>query len=155
MEQGTISSVPNSEGICVAIRMRPLNERENSGGQEAAYRCTARDNKISQLKDGQVMDGQTYFYDRVFDESATTAEVYTHIGRDAVKNVAAGINGTIFACKKSLNLYLFPIYKMIELTSNMFIYLKYVYFLRWPNKFGKNPYYAWWRRSKRSSRNGC
>lgn len=103
MEQGTSSSVPVTEGICVAIRMRPLNERENLGGQEAAFKCTIKDNRVSQLKDGQAIDGQTYFYDRVFDEKASTAEVYTHIGKDAVRNVAAGINGTIFACKKRSN----------------------------------------------------
>lgn len=89
----------STEGICVAIRMRPLNDREISGGQEGVFRCTSKDNRISQLKDGQVVEGQTYYYDKVFDERATTAEVYTHVGRDAVKNVAAGINGTIFACK--------------------------------------------------------
>ena len=91
--------VVNAEGICVAIRMRPLNEREITGGQEAVFRCTSKDNRISQLKDNQVVEGQTYFYDKVFDERATTAEVYTHVGRNAVKNVAAGINGTIFACE--------------------------------------------------------
>ena len=91
--------IPNAEGICVAIRMRPLNDREITGGQEAVFRCTAKDNRISQLKDNQVVEGQTYFYDKVFDERATTAEVYTHVGRNAVKNVAAGINGTIFACE--------------------------------------------------------
>ena len=95
----SVNPTQNSEGICVAIRMRPLNDREISGGQEASFRCTSRDNRISQLKDNQVVEGQTYYYDKVFDERATTAEVYTHVGKDAVRNVAAGINGTIFACK--------------------------------------------------------
>lgn len=94
-----VNPTQSSEGICVAIRMRPLNEREISGGQEASFRCTSRDNRISQLKDNQVVEGQTYYYDKVFDERATTAEVYTHVGKDAVRNVASGINGTIFACK--------------------------------------------------------
>lgn len=86
------------EGICVAIRMRPLNDRELACGQDAVFRCSSTDNRISQLKENQVVEGQTYSYDKVFNEKATTAEVYTHVGRDAVKNVAAGINGTIFAC---------------------------------------------------------
>jgi hypothetical protein len=98
MDQSACSA-PVAEGICVAIRMRPLNDRETSGGQEAVFRCAPRENRISQIKDNQVVEGQTYHYDKVFDERATTAEVYTHVGRDAVKNVAAGINGTIFACK--------------------------------------------------------
>lgn len=96
MEQNMIQT---TEGICVAIRMRPLNDRELSGGQEAVFRCTPKDNRVAQIKDNQTVEGQTYHYDKVFDEHATTAEVYTHVGRNAVKNVAAGINGTIFACK--------------------------------------------------------
>lgn len=86
-----------AEGICVAIRMRPLNERELSGGQEAAFKCLKDYNAVAQLKDQQVMDGQTYYYDKVFDEKSTTAQVYAHIARDTVKNVVNGINGTIFA----------------------------------------------------------
>lgn len=85
------------EGICVAIRMRPLNDRECTGGQQAVFQCLHGQNAIAQLRDGQPMDGQTYHYDKVFNGQATTAEVYTHIARDAVKNVANGINGTIFA----------------------------------------------------------
>jgi kinesin family protein 5 len=86
-----------AEGICVAIRMRPLNEREINGGQEAVFRCMTTQNSVVQLKDGQPVD--TYFYDKVFDPNANTVEVYSHVARDIVKNVVSGINGTIFACK--------------------------------------------------------
>lgn len=103
MDQNTSQS-PASEGICVAIRMRPLNDRELLGGQEAIFRCASKDNRVTQIKDNQIVEGQTYYYDKVFDEHATTAEVYTDVGRNAVKNVAAGINGTIFACKACINL---------------------------------------------------
>jgi hypothetical protein len=77
--------------------MRPLNERECIGGQQAVFQCLQGQNAIAQLRDGQPMDRETYHYDKVFNGQATTAEVYTHIARDAVKNVANGINGTIFA----------------------------------------------------------
>ena len=40
----------NSEKICVAIRMRPLNEREKNGGQEACFRVNNEHNSIVQLK---------------------------------------------------------------------------------------------------------
>ena len=95
------TSNPNSEGICVAIRMRPLNDRELSGGQEAVFKCITDHNAIAQLKDHQVIDGQTYYYDKVFDDKATTANVYTYVAKEIVSNVASGINGTIFACKSS------------------------------------------------------
>ena len=86
-----------SEGICVAIRMRPLNEREITGGQEAVFRCMPQHNSVAQLKEGQVLD--SYYYDKVFGPSAQTAEVYSHVAKDIVKKVVSGINGTIFACK--------------------------------------------------------
>jgi centromeric protein E len=88
----------NHEGICVAIRMRPLNEKEIASGQEKIYACHPQSNSISQSK-YEYTDGQTYYYDKVFDGNATTAEVYSHIAKDIVKGVVRGINGTIFACK--------------------------------------------------------
>ena len=89
----------SSEGICVGIRCRPLNERELNNGQDKIFKCFKERNAISQVKENQPVEGQTYFYDKVFDESSTTVEVYTHIGKDIVNGVMNGINGTIFACK--------------------------------------------------------
>jgi hypothetical protein len=107
-----------NEGICVAIRMRPLNDREISTGQEKIFKCLPLYNAISQnaiastahlkegLKDGQrekekefIEQSQTYYYDKVFDEAESTANVYQYTGKEIVKGVAEGINGTIFACK--------------------------------------------------------
>ena len=93
------------EGICVAIRMRPLNEREISGGQERIFSCIKSSNSVQQLsKDGTAIEGQTYYYDKVFDGKAVTQEVYTSVAKDIVKGVVMGINGTIFACKFHLPL---------------------------------------------------
>ena len=94
----------SKEGICVAIRMRPLNDREVSGGQEKIFSCATQTNSISQLKDGAPVDGQIYYYDKVFDGASATQEVYSHVARDIVKNVVFGINGTIFACKSVDNI---------------------------------------------------
>ena len=92
----------NSEGICVAIRMRPMNERELKDGQEKIFSCQLNQNSISQLKDNnQPLEGQTYYYDKVFDGNSTTPEVYDHTAKEIVKNVVRGINGTIFACNKT------------------------------------------------------
>lgn len=97
METGyQTSTLPTQEGICVAIRMRPLNERELNGGQHELFKCLPN-NSVGQLKDGQPLDGQIYYYDKVFDANTNTATVYEHIGTDIVKSVTSGINGTIFA----------------------------------------------------------
>jgi centromeric protein E len=88
-----------NEGICVGIRMRPLNDREKSGGQEKIFQCQAERNTVTQVYHGQPVENQTYQYDKVFDEAASTHQVYSHIAKDIVKGVMNGINGTIFACK--------------------------------------------------------
>ena len=85
------------EGICVGIRMRPLNDREKSSGQDKIFQVER--NSVAQIHHGQVVDNQVYNYDKVFNESATTSEVYRHIAKDIVTGVLNGINGTIFACK--------------------------------------------------------
>jgi hypothetical protein len=87
-----------SEGIFVAIRMRPLNEREISSGQEKIFSCFGNNNSVCQLKENQPLDGQAYYYDKVFGEACATQEVYNHTAKNIVQNVVNGINGTIFAC---------------------------------------------------------
>ena len=97
-----MEGVTEQDGICVAIRIRPLNELESSTGQTPAFQCIPQYNQIGQLKDGQIMRGQTFDFDRVFDQQATTNQVYTSTARNLVMNVMEGINGTIFACKNIL-----------------------------------------------------
>ncbi len=87
-----------SESIKVAIRMRPLNDREKNSGQEALFKCLNQ-NSIGQLKDGREIDHNSiYQYDRVFDETSSTEGVYDFVAKEVVSGVANGINGTIFAC---------------------------------------------------------
>jgi hypothetical protein len=70
-----MDATPQSlKGICVAIRIRPLNEREISGGQEAVFGCMSLTNSVVQLKEGQTID--SYYYDKDFDpqsRSTTTS----------------------------------------------------------------------------------
>jgi hypothetical protein len=90
----------SKEGICVGIRMRPLNERELSSGQQSIFKCLPNSNAISQFtKDSTPVEGQCYNYDKVFDEKSSTEAVYEYTGKDIVAGVANGINGTVFACK--------------------------------------------------------
>jgi hypothetical protein len=98
----TMEQAGSKEGICVGIRMRPLNEREISSGQVSIFRCLPHSNTIAQFKDGATLEGQCYSYDKVFDETSSTEAVYAHTCADIVKGVANGINGTVFACKHSI-----------------------------------------------------
>lgn len=98
-----------SEGICVGIRMRPLNERELASGQQMLFQCMASANAVAQMRDGAPVEGQVYYFDKVFDEKSSTVDVYSHIGKNIVQGVMNGINGTIFAC-----MYLFMILYLIH-----------------------------------------
>jgi centromeric protein E len=86
-----------SEGICVGIRMRPLNERELTGGQQMLFQCNPATNAVAQMRDGAPVEGQVFHFDKVFDEKSSTSDVYSHIGKNIVQGVMNGINGTIFA----------------------------------------------------------
>jgi centromeric protein E len=89
-------------GVIVAIRMRPLNEREKAGEQRKTWRCLPQYNSITQMHaDGKALPdakGSTFFtYDRIFDEDCSTEEVYAGAARDLVQAVVKGVNGTVFA----------------------------------------------------------
>lgn len=88
-----------SEGICVGIRMRPLNDRELTSGQQKLFQCVPSTNAVAQMRDNNPVEGQVYYFDKVFDEKSSTGDVYSHIGKNIVQGVMNGINGTIFACK--------------------------------------------------------
>jgi centromeric protein E len=86
------------EGICVAIRMRGLNEREIKSGSAPIFKCLTNE-RVALLseKDGHPIERDTYQYDKVFDAEANTNNIYDHVGRNLVEGVVTGINATIFA----------------------------------------------------------
>ena len=86
------------EGICVAIRMRGLNDRELRAGCSPIFKCLPGD-RVALLseKDGNPVERDTYQYDKVFDSGANTEQVYGHAGKRLVEGVVTGINATIFA----------------------------------------------------------
>ena len=82
----------------MAIRMRGLNEREVRAGSTEAFKCLSND-RIALLsdKDGHPVERDTYHYDKVFDSTSSTVNVYDYMGKDLVRGVVTGINATIFA----------------------------------------------------------
>lgn len=87
----------STERICVAIRIRPLNEKEIASSQEKAFKSSGN-NSICQCSNTGPSDETMYYYDKIFDEDASTTDVYSHVAKDIVQGVVQGINGTIFAC---------------------------------------------------------
>lgn len=91
----------NEEGILVAIRMRPLNDRESQNTRvwkvlqkhSGVAQCTAEGKPVPGRQAGQ----NFFRYDRVFGERSTTGQVYSETSGEIVGGVCGGLNGTIFA----------------------------------------------------------
>jgi|AntAceMinimDraft_1070359.scaffolds.fasta_scaffold196828_1 centromeric protein E len=72
----------------------------NSRETRAAWRPLPEFNAITHLDaNGEPTQGQNAVFnvDRVFDEGATTQELYTSVCSKVVSSVVNGINGTVFA----------------------------------------------------------
>ena len=97
------SMSPLNNKIIVAIRMRPLNNKE-SNTDTRSWRVLPKYNSVAQCtNEGRPLQeriiNRTFFsYDKAFAESSTTQQVYEATSQGIVNSVAAeGKNGTIFA----------------------------------------------------------
>jgi centromeric protein E len=83
--------------LSVAIRVRPLNEREKSNGQSFVWKI--RDNTIEQTwqKSNSKRKLATYDFDRVFGPTTKNDEVYDKVVKDIVKKAMEGYHCSVFA----------------------------------------------------------
>jgi centromeric protein E len=100
---GVLRGAMAEESICVAIRVRPLNGREKIQGQRSIWRTLPEHDSITLITpEGNPLPDRsanhTFFtYDKVFDEAASTRELYQAVCAPIVSSVVEGFNGTIFA----------------------------------------------------------
>ncbi|CAM6124516.1 unnamed protein product [Calypogeia fissa] len=80
------------ENILVSIRVRPLSKQEASRGNP--WKLTP---KSIALSSGGSLSGQTYYFDRVFDPSSKTVDIYDAHTKKIISSAIRGFNGTIFA----------------------------------------------------------
>ena len=86
----------------VAIRMRPLNSREQTTQNSRVWRVLQEDNSVTQCVSAgkplpeRIHDRTFFSYDKTFGESSTTREVYKQTSQGIVESVVRGLNGTIF-----------------------------------------------------------
>ena len=78
------------ENITVSVRIRPLNDRELSSGDVTTWE-TENDNCIKE-KSGS----RSFVYDKVYDESQPTPEVFKCQGMGVIEKCIEGFNGCIF-----------------------------------------------------------
>ncbi|KAJ2755263.1 hypothetical protein GGI19_001792 [Coemansia pectinata] len=86
--------------INVAIRVRPLNQRERSSTASTLGQTpwqVQRDTITQKLHaDGRICSGTSFTFDKVFDQKDTTQTVYNDIVKEIITSSMSGFNGTIF-----------------------------------------------------------
>ncbi|KAJ2126432.1 hypothetical protein IW147_000180 [Coemansia sp. RSA 720] len=85
--------------INVAIRVRPLNQREQRSSATASAPWHFQRDTITQRAhaDGRPVNGNSFTFDKVFDPKDTTRQVYDDIVKNIITSSMGGFNGTIFA----------------------------------------------------------
>lgn len=88
----------NAQNIQVAVRCRPLNEREGKLNSYSVIECNERAREITAFdKSGSINVDKKYTFDRVFGVTSKQSEVYNQVVKPVVLEVIEGYNCTIFA----------------------------------------------------------
>ncbi|KAL3845291.1 hypothetical protein ACJIZ3_002694 [Penstemon smallii] len=98
MEWDGQDSSAQEEKIFVAVRLRPLNERELSKNDVADWECINNNTVIfkNSLQE-RSMFPTAYTFDRVFRSDSPTRQVYEEAAKKIALSVLSGMNSTIFA----------------------------------------------------------
>jgi len=81
------------KGITVVCRIRPQSREEQVKG----IPCVTADPDYKHIHCKLPLVTHSFGYDRVFDQNATTEEVYDFIGKPLIEDLKAGYNGAVFA----------------------------------------------------------
>ncbi|PSC70283.1 Kinesin-related 11 [Micractinium conductrix] len=79
--------------VCVAVRFRPLSDKERSRGDHEVWECSG--NAVGILEDVGLK--VKFLYDHVFSPNTENREVYKTVASPIVQSALDGINGTVFA----------------------------------------------------------
>ncbi|CAL5205426.1 unnamed protein product [Lathyrus oleraceus] len=86
------------ERIFVAIRVRPLNEREKARQDVSDWECVSHNSvRLKNNGHAELRPADAYIFDRVFGEKCPTKQVYEQGIKDVSLSVVRGINSSIFA----------------------------------------------------------
>jgi len=81
---------PRVENITVAVRIRPLNQRELTSGGESIW----INDSISSIREKS--GPRSFLYDQVYDEHTETSEIFKNQGAVVIEKCLDGYNGCIF-----------------------------------------------------------
>ena len=78
-----------TSNIQVAVRIRPLNQRERSEDHDV----------IMNWSDSQIVvpNSTPYLFDHIFSPESNNDNIYSHLAKEIVDDCLNGIHGTVFA----------------------------------------------------------
>ncbi|EKX53682.1 hypothetical protein GUITHDRAFT_64226, partial [Guillardia theta CCMP2712] len=85
-----------AENICVSVRVRPLNKREEECSQREAWRVVDGKSVVPTEHNPRNGQGYSFAFDNVFDNVSTSEDVYDKCARGIILSALEGQNGTIF-----------------------------------------------------------
>lgn len=81
------------ECVKVALRVRPMNQKEITEGQHPVVKCNWQDQSVVVTEGPHGARG--FGFDAVFDESKTQLDVFSHSIRPVVDALLQGYNGVL------------------------------------------------------------
>ncbi len=91
IDNNTYNSNNNEVAVKVAVRVRPLNNREKVHQHQPCVRISAENNQLAIGKD------KVFTFDHVLPPKITQQELYDTCVNNLVLNVFEGYNATVFA----------------------------------------------------------
>eukprot|EP01084_Bolivina_argentea_P155919 271696_1 len=91
------TTMSNVDNVKVAVRCRPLNERERKLKTKYVIEVDIENNQIALRKPRNDKSIKSFRFDNVYGENSTQKEVYEDTAYPLVESVLEGYNGTIFA----------------------------------------------------------
>jgi centromeric protein E len=90
-----MSSETEEESMFVAVRLRPLNEKEKKRQDEECWKVLPEFDSIALKNSSSKRD--TFTYDHIYGTDSKTSDIYDQMVDPIVNSVVEGVHGTVFA----------------------------------------------------------
>ena len=94
---GDVVLSDKNEAVKVAIRCRPLNDKEIAQGHAKVVNIDKRRGEIVVQRPFQQEEPKQFTFDMTYGDESAQEEIYTESSAPIISNVLEGYNGTIFA----------------------------------------------------------
>lgn len=86
-----------NEAVKVAIRCRPMNDKEKSQGHTQVVHINSARGEIVVQKPFQAEEPKQFTFDMAYGDNVEQVQIYRESSAPIIQNVLEGYNGTIFA----------------------------------------------------------